>query len=464
MKDDQEYFVFGIEELEQTFRGILEPPSTIVVAGHPGAGKTTLAITICYSNAKRGYPCLYVTFQEEKAKLYRNMKNLGIDLEDVEKKGAFKFVKLPITQSVESVSEFIIKLIEEYKPRIVVIDSINSMLESLKTKVEIRGWLQNFYYAIANAVNGLIILIVELPFGEERIELGAIEFIADAILVLKHRIENRLIARTLEIRKVRGSPLNIAEIPFSITSGKGIEVYMPKIIEELPREGKELVMPCAALQKALDHIHLGMHIYVTYPPDSRIPTHAILLAGILLTNKLKTLVISYTYPPDTIRSILKIQLMKIGINPNIVDEVLDKYIIFRGFNPFSMSLDTLAMREISLIEEHRDVQAITFHGVELPALILPPNRYLSALYNQLLYFKAEQKLVIRTGAYINSELHAINSALSDAVLRVEVDIRNEGEVYERIHIWRRNRNPYILTNEEIKTCMDEIKERIKKIL
>ena len=44
---DTEY-VFGINELDELLGSSLSPRSMVVIAGHPGSGKTTLASTICY--------------------------------------------------------------------------------------------------------------------------------------------------------------------------------------------------------------------------------------------------------------------------------------------------------------------------------------------------------------------------------------------------------------------------------
>ncbi|MEM1800692.1 MAG: ATPase domain-containing protein, partial [Desulfurococcaceae archaeon] len=57
-------FVTGIEGLNELFKGAINQPYMIVIAGHPGSGKTTLASKICYSNALLGYKCIYVTFYE----------------------------------------------------------------------------------------------------------------------------------------------------------------------------------------------------------------------------------------------------------------------------------------------------------------------------------------------------------------------------------------------------------------
>lgn len=53
-------FVFGIETLDEHLGSSIAYGALAVVAGHPGAGKTTLASTICYRNALQGRKCLYI--------------------------------------------------------------------------------------------------------------------------------------------------------------------------------------------------------------------------------------------------------------------------------------------------------------------------------------------------------------------------------------------------------------------
>lgn len=46
-------FTMGVDELNALI-GEIVPPYTILIEGHPGAGKTTLGSSICYHNALRG--------------------------------------------------------------------------------------------------------------------------------------------------------------------------------------------------------------------------------------------------------------------------------------------------------------------------------------------------------------------------------------------------------------------------
>jgi len=242
--------------------GRVEPPYTLLVAGHPGSGKTTLATTVCYANALRGRRCLYLTFYEDRDKYFRFMKRLGLDLESAESRGLFRFVRLPQTLDVEAVVSEVNKMLTEGF-EVVVVDSITALMEPLAGSAERRAWLLNYFYQLPIAMNGLLILVAELPFGEERLGLGSVEFVADAIVVLKHRVEDGFLTRLVEVRKARGAPIHVAETYFTIAEGAGIVVFAPPVLADLPPEGGELV--ASEELKEFTRLRRGFVVNFLYP-------------------------------------------------------------------------------------------------------------------------------------------------------------------------------------------------------
>ncbi len=454
-------FILGIKELDKLYSRAFSPGSLMVIAGHPGAGKTTFAITVCYNNSLRGYRCLYITLQEDKDKLYKNMKRLGMDLEVIEQKGLFNYVKLPITLSIEDIVREIGKLIHEGKYKVIIIDSINSLMQGIKNDELKRAWLQNFFYELPRLVNGLLILVAELPFGEEKLGLGAIEFVADGIFILKHKVERGLLMRTLEIRKLRGSPIYVAEIPFTIREEKGLEVYTPPILEKLPREGKELQLPFKTLRKAIDHIHKGNIVFITYPPDAKSRILSSIFAGIVLANKLKTLIISHSYNPRLLRELIKYSLKDIGLSETSAESIVNKLLVVRALNPFSYSISQLLAREQHIINSYSDIDVVVFHGAELLPYVHMES-YLPQLYNQLNYLKSRNVLITIFGAFIDNRWYNINASLSDVVIRLESVYSEQGFAKNKLIIWRRwNSAPYVMPQEEIDELLQEIKEFVK---
>ncbi len=462
-------YIFGIKGLDKLLQGALYPRTTLVIAGHPGAGKTTLATAICYSNARHNKKCLYISFQEPKAKLYRVMKNLGMDLEDLEKKGLFKFVNLPIAASCEIIADTINKLLIEYKPDIVVIDSINAVLESKKDP-EKRAWLQNYLYQLSSVTNGLAVIISELPYGEEKLRIGAIEFVSDILVILKHYVRGGKLARILEIRKVRGVPVKVTEVPFQITEGIGVRVLIPPILREIKGIRKPYKFTMPVFKDHIGEVYSDESVLIVRPSYARLIYPVFGLMDLVLTNNLKVLLVSYRYSVEDLYSILRDVLSEVFEDRGLVDRILKDHFMFEAFNPYGASIEELYMIEMELVEKY-DPDVVVFHGVDLlvPEIRINPYRYYDSLVNQLYHLKSMGKLVVRVSNYINKEQFRMYASLADIVMRVFMRRAEEGlEPY--VYIWRRDKMPVILRLREILNNIkdflpkykDLIKERISK--
>uniref|UniRef100_A0A7J3I9B6 AAA family ATPase n=1 Tax=Ignisphaera aggregans TaxID=334771 RepID=A0A7J3I9B6_9CREN len=457
-------YVFGIDDLDKFYGDVLHPGSMIVIAGHPGSGKTTLASTICYANAVRGYRCLYISLQETKEKLFRVMKRLRIDLEDVELRGLLRFIKLPIVLDINGI-ESISGVLLEYKPSIVIIDSINALLQSVKDDAK-RAWLQNYFYEMSKSIDGITILIAEVPYGEEKIELGSVEFVSDAIFILKHQVVRGILNRIIEIRKARGAPITLAEIPFSISQNVGLEVWMPPLLEEILPQEIELRLPCRLLEKLWGHLHKGHIVYIEHPAHARIADYTLLLLGILAVNNLRAVAISYGYSPETVIDILGRTYTTFSTAPNrdAIEKFVRENIVVKSYNPFAYGIYRLFSEELALIRRTPTIDAIIFHGAELPALVEPMSTFIPIPYNQLNAFRKQGLLVIRIASYINEELHNIFSTISDVVLRFRLTKPINGEYRYRIYVWRRGSNPHAITYDEFQECLREVCKTVESVV
>jgi circadian clock protein KaiC len=106
------------------FRG-----STVLVSGTAGTGKTSIAAQFMEAACKRGERVLYFTFEESPSQLIRNMRSIGINLEPWVKKGMLQFnATRPTLYGLETHLSTSIKLINEFKPNIVILDPINGFM------------------------------------------------------------------------------------------------------------------------------------------------------------------------------------------------------------------------------------------------------------------------------------------------------------------------------------------------
>ncbi|MEM2235331.1 MAG: ATPase domain-containing protein, partial [Desulfurococcaceae archaeon] len=136
----------GIEDLDIRYGDLLKFGTTMVIFGKPGCGKTVLASLICYKNALKESKCLYISMNEFEDEFIYYMKKLNMNFAELGGK-SFKFVNALIPAGEEAARDLIqqiSELIAEFKPKVIVIDSINPLLRAIKS-TEKRAWMQNFF-------------------------------------------------------------------------------------------------------------------------------------------------------------------------------------------------------------------------------------------------------------------------------------------------------------------------------
>lgn len=455
---DEKVFTTGLEEIDRNYPGLLEEGNVLVIAGNPGAGKTTLASSICHANAVRGERCLYISFQEPRRKLFRNMARLGMRLEGLERRGLARFVHLPLTSDVEEVASSITDLVNRFKPSVLVIDSINPLMGFIATR-EQRAWLQNFFYGLTSLVKGAVVLIAELPYGEERVPLGGIEFVADSIIVLKHRTDVGKLVRVMEIRKVRGSPLRVTELPFRIVEGRGIRVFIPPP----PSRDTGAVSEPITRASLIGDIHAGDVVLLTYPPEAFTPVFGSLLLEMALRGRVKALGILYSKDPAMHSALMHEYLLRLGLSREDVESV-QRLIRFERLNPYGMSLEELAMQIIDLVEEHR-ARILVMAKVEVfePVWRSDPRRYVEVLTNFLNTVTKRGVVVVRLASKISKEFVMLQQSLATITVDYNYEFsRDTGQLKEFLKIMRKGEAPRIV--EVTPALLNELADSIKELI
>lgn len=106
------------------FRG-----SSILVSGTAGTGKSSLAGLFAEASCRRREKALYFALEESHAQVCRNMRSIGLDLDSWVKKGLLHIqAARPTVFGLEQHLVTIHKMIEDFKPRAVVIDPISSLV------------------------------------------------------------------------------------------------------------------------------------------------------------------------------------------------------------------------------------------------------------------------------------------------------------------------------------------------
>jgi circadian clock protein KaiC len=103
--------------------------STILVSGTAGTGKSSLAANFVHAACGRGERCLYFSFEESPGQMIRNMRSIGLELEPWVKKNLLSIhASRPNFHGLEMHLATIHKLIQKFKPQVVVLDPIGGLI------------------------------------------------------------------------------------------------------------------------------------------------------------------------------------------------------------------------------------------------------------------------------------------------------------------------------------------------
>jgi len=223
----------GVPGLDQVLGGGLPEFSFNLIAGAPGAGKTTLAQQIVFALASRDRPALYFTVVgEPPIKMLRYQQQFSFfDLARVN--AGVRFVNLgeDVANGVlEKIFARIVEEVEATNPAVVVVDSFRSVVRAAaRSNTDDLGGLQHFVQQLAVRLTGweaTTFLVGEYQPSEA--EHNPVFTVADGLLWLYQSVDRNSMVRKIQVMKMRGQ----APIPglhtFRIT-GDGIEVF-PRVI------------------------------------------------------------------------------------------------------------------------------------------------------------------------------------------------------------------------------------------
>jgi circadian clock protein KaiC len=200
--------------------------STVLVSGLAGTGKSTLAAHFVAGQCARKEKALYVALEQSPDELMRNMKALGMPLKRYANAGLLQFHALrPTAHGLELHLTAIHQLVEEFKPRVVVVDAVSSFL-GMGVSAEVTSMIVRLIDFLKT--KQITFYITSLNEGAETLDrAGAnITSVVDTWLLLRNTEMNNARVRTLAVLKSRGMAHSSATHPFAITS-KGVALERP---------------------------------------------------------------------------------------------------------------------------------------------------------------------------------------------------------------------------------------------
>jgi circadian clock protein KaiC len=204
-KASTEILPTGIAALDAMFApGGFYRASTILVSGLAGAGKSGFAGCFVAKACASRERCLYVALEQSQSEIERNMRSIGVDLTRWGRSGTLRFhAARPTAHGLELHLTTIHKLVTEYRPRVVVVDSITSLM-TMGSAAEVASMVIRLIDFLK--MDNITLYMTSLSEAGEAAEMSGVNIssLVDTWILLRNLEADGDRVRTVSVLKARG--------------------------------------------------------------------------------------------------------------------------------------------------------------------------------------------------------------------------------------------------------------------
>lgn len=225
----------GISKLDELIGGGFIKSRTYLVAGETGVGKTIFSLQYIMHGLKNGENCVYVSFDERIQNVLTGAASLGWDFKDYVRQGSL--IPFEIRLRTEDLrhgkeSRAFINAITKYthsKPiSRLVLDPISALAQGAGDLLWVREYVREIVTYLEEELGCTTLVTCDIPTGSNSLSrYGVEEFLASGIIVLGLTRVNGRYVRTVFVRKMRWSPIDMTIYTYEIVPGKGIVLGPP---------------------------------------------------------------------------------------------------------------------------------------------------------------------------------------------------------------------------------------------
>jgi circadian clock protein KaiC len=227
----------GIRGLDWLIDGGLPSNRAIVVCGSPGTGKTTMGLQFVLQGLHAGEPVVFVAADEKPRHLLEDARCLGWNLEPAIAHGQLALLDAspyftatrsrPWNRSGIDARQVASDLIEQTRAigaRRLVVDSLTSLVPPDMPRGQAGDYVRSLIRSIEDNLGCTIMLTCRAARSDPQGSCEAARYLASGIIDLRFVRHGAAAIRTLRVRKMRGSRVDLAEHIITIEPLSGLSL------------------------------------------------------------------------------------------------------------------------------------------------------------------------------------------------------------------------------------------------
>jgi len=197
--------------------------SSVLISGSAGTGKTSFAAHFADAACRRGEKCLFFAFEESESQVIRNMRSIGIDLEQWVKNGLLIYhADRPTIYGLETHLSVMQEMINEFNPRAVIVDPVSN-LNAVANNINVKMMLTRLLDQLKlNSITTVLTILTQGSQASESTDVD-ISSLADTWIRLRDTESGGERTRGMYILKSRGMPHSNQVREFLLTD-KGVDI------------------------------------------------------------------------------------------------------------------------------------------------------------------------------------------------------------------------------------------------
>lgn len=232
----------GIQELDDLFGGGIDTGTSTLLTGPAGCGKSTIAFRYAISAAQRNEKAAIFTFDESVSTLVQRATGLGMDPAPYIENGLLEIQQVDAAEL--SPGEFVSrirKLVDRENLRVLIIDSMNGLLNAMPNEQFLTMQLHELFAYLAH--QGIATIVTLAQYGIIGTTMQSpidVSYLADSVLLFRYFEQAGALHQALSVVKKRSGPheRTIRELVFDkgkvyvgkpLTNFEGVLTGVPRL-------------------------------------------------------------------------------------------------------------------------------------------------------------------------------------------------------------------------------------------